>query len=173
MANIHISLFDKAKHDRTGFSCGVDSIDRWFKYSISKKIKNDRVRVWCAVNDDGVLVGFYALSMYSILPENAGNLAIPGERHKIPMIYLSVLAVDKTQQGQGVGGNLLMHAIEKCIEASDDIGIVAIVLDVRKDDDFDKRAKFYNSYGFEILEEGEYRMALSVKDAKANIQTAL
>ncbi|MCA8835424.1 MAG: hypothetical protein K8953_10105, partial [Proteobacteria bacterium] len=76
-------------------------------------------------------------------------------------------------QGQGVGGNLLMHAIEKCIEASDDIGIVAIVLDVRKDDDFDKRAKFYNSYGFEILEEGEYRMALSVKNAKANIQPAL
>ncbi len=173
MANIHISLFDKAKHDRTGFSCGVESIDRWFKQSISKNIKNDRVRVWCGVNDDGVLVGFYALSAYSLLPEHAGNIAIRGEIHEIPMIYLNVIAVDKTQQGQGGGNDLLMHAIEKCIKVSDDIGVAEILLDVEKDDYFDKRVKFYNRYGFEILEEGRYRMALSVKDAKANIQTAL
>ncbi len=173
MTSPDISLFDKAKHDRTGFSCGVESIDRWFKNSISKNIKNDRVRVWCAVNDDGVLVGFYALSAYSILPEHAGNIAIPGERHEVPMIYLSLLGVDKTQQGQGVGGDLLMHAIRKCIKVSNDIGVVAILLDVRKDDDFDNRARFYNRYGFQILKEGRYRMVLSVKDAKANIQTAL
>ncbi len=173
MTKPDISLFDKAKHDRTGFSCGVDSIDRWFKNSISKNIKNDRVRVWCAVNNDGVLVGFYALSAYSLLPEHAGNIAISGEIHEIPMIYLSLLAVDKTQQGQGFGNDLLMHAIEKCIKVSGDIGVAEILLDVEKDDYFDKRVKFYNRYGFEILEEGRYRMALSVKDAKANIQTAL
>ncbi len=173
MANIHISLFDKAKHDRTGFSCGVDSIDRWFKYSISKKIKNDRVRVWCGVNDDGVLVGFYVLSTYSALPEHAGNIAIFGEIHEIPMIYLSVLAVDKTQQGQGFGGDLLMHAIEKCVMVSNHIGVAEILLDVEKDDGFDRRVQFYNSYGFRFIEEENLRMALSVKDAKANIQTAL
>ena len=173
MANIHISLFDKAKHDRTGFSCGVDSIDRWFKQSISKNIKNDRVRVWCGVNDDGVLVGFYVLSTYSILPEHAGNIAIPGERHEVPMIYLSLLGVDKTQQGQRFGGNLLMHAIEKCVMVANHIGVVAIVLDVRNDDDFDNRVRFYNRYGFQIIKEGRYRMALPVKDAKANIQIAL
>ncbi len=173
MTSLDISLFDKAKHDRTEFSCGVGSIDRWFKHSISKNIKNDRVRVWCGVNDDGVLVGFYALSAYSILPEHAGNIAIPGERHEIPMIYLSVLGVDKTQQGQGVGGDLLMHAIRKCIKVSDDIGVVEIVLDVRNDDDFDNRAKFYNRYGFQIIKEGEYRMALSVSAAKEAVQIAL
>ncbi len=173
MTNPDISLFDKAKHDRTGFSCGVDSIDRWFKQSISKNIKNDRVRVWCAVNEDGVLVGFYALSTYSILPEHAGNIAIPGEIHEIPMIYLSVLGVDKTQQGQGFGGNLLMHAIEKCVMVSNYIGVAEIVLDVRKDDDFDNRAKFYNRYGFQIIKEGEYRMALSVSAAKEAVQIAL
>ena len=173
MANIHISLFDKAKHDRTGFSCGVDSIDRWFKYSISKKIKNDRVRVWCGVNDDGVLVGFYALSTYSALPEHAGNIAIADDIHEIPTIYLSLLAVDKTQQGQGGGGDLLMHAIEKCVMVSNHIGVSEIVLDVEKDDGFDRRVQFYNSYGFRFIEEESLRMALSVKDAKANIQTAL
>ncbi len=173
MTSPDISLFDKAKHDRTGFSCGVGSIDRWFKNSISKNIKNDRVRVWCAVNEDGVLVGFYALSAYSVLPEHAGNIAIPGEIHEIPMIYLNVIAVDKTQQGQKVGNDLLMHAIRKCIKVSNDIGVAQILLDVVKDDYFDRRVKFYNRYGFKILEEGEYQMALSVRDAKANIQTAL
>ena len=173
MANIHITLFDKAKHDRAGFSCGVDSIDRWFKYSISKKIKNDRVRVWCGVNDDGVLVGFYALSAYNILPEHAGNIAIADDIHKIPVIYLSVIAVDKTQQGQGGGGDLLMHAIEKCVMVSNHIGVAEIVLDVEKDDGFDRRVQFYNTHGFRFIEEENLRMALSIKDAKANIQIAL
>ncbi len=173
MANIHISPFDKAKHDRTEFSCGIGSIDSWFKHSISQQIKNDRVRVWCGVNNDGVLVGFYALSAYTIDLVNAGHLVRRGDLHELPAIYLNAIAVDKTQQGQGGGNDLLMHAIEKCIKVSDDIGVVAIVLDVRKDDDFDKRARFYNRYGFEFLKEERYQMALSVKDAKtANIRPA-
>ena len=129
--------------------------------------------VWCGVNDDGVLVGFYALSAYTIDLANAGHLVRRGDLHDLPAIYLNVIAVDKTQQGQGGGNDLLMHAIEKCIKISDDIGVTAIVLDVRNDDDFDKRVNFYNRYEFEILEEGEYQMALSVRDAKANIQPAL
>ncbi len=174
MTSLDISLFDKAKHDRTGFSCGIGSIDSWFKQSISQQIKNDRVRVWCGINEDGVLVGFYALSAYTIDLPSAGHLVRRGDLHDLPAIYLNAIAVDKTQQGQGVGNDLLMHVIRKCIKVSGDIGVAAIVLDVRNDDDFDKRARFYNRYGFKILEEGEYRMALSVKDAKAaNIQTAL
>ncbi len=173
MTSPSISLFDKAKHDRTGFSCGIETIDSWFKQSISQQIKNDRVRVWCGINDDGVLVGFYALSAYTIDLADAGHLVRRGDLHDLPAIYLNVIAVDKTQQGQGGGNDLLMHAIRKCIKVSDDIGVVAIILDVRKDDDFDKRVKFYNRYGFGILKKDNYQMALSVKDAKANIQPAL
>ncbi len=178
MTSRDISLFDKAKHDRTGFSCGVDLIDKLFKQSISKKIKNNRMRFWCATDKFGILVGFYALLARSVLPDDAGNMAIQSDIHEIPIVYISLLGVDKKHQNQGIGGDLLMHAIRKCVMVSDNIGVAEIVLDVEQDDGFDRRVQFYNTYGFRFIDEGDFddkenrRMALSINAARIAVQKA-
>jgi len=33
-----IQLFDKALHDRRAFSCGVEAMDRWIRYSVSDQV---------------------------------------------------------------------------------------------------------------------------------------
>lgn len=169
MANLKVALFDKNIHDRKDFSCGVVNVDNWFKHSISKQIKRDRVRVWCGLNDAGVLVGFYALSAYSIPLEEAGSLAYPDDRHEIPAIYLNFMGVDVKHQGKRVGSRLLGDVIKQCSDISDTIGVSAIVLDVNAGDNFASRVDFYERYGFRVFEGWETRMALHIQTARLSL----
>lgn len=165
-----IQQFDKALHDRKAFSCGVTGMDRWFKKSISEQIKHNRLRVWCAVDRHGVVVGFYGLSAHSVEPENAPALQTKGERRPIPAIYLVALATDDRQRGRGLGCALMADAIAKALDVSETIGAAAIILDVLKDDNFDRRMAFYRRIGFEQIDEvnAPARLFLSLKWAAAS-----
>ena len=75
-ANRSIEPFDPERHSREGFSCGVDSLDRYFRL----RANQDRVRRVAAVfvlTDGSAVLGFYTLSSYTIdlgeLPEEAAR----------------------------------------------------------------------------------------------------
>lgn len=166
-----ICLFNKALHNRSAFSCGVQSIDSWLHASISKQIKNDRIKLYCATDESGKLVGFYALNAHCIRPEDAAALAQKGERHEIPVVYLPYIAVDAAHQGQNLGAALMGHAIMKSVEISDKIGAAALVLDVKKDADFEKRLSFYSRFGFQPLNpETPHKVFLSMKLARLSVK---
>lgn len=169
-ARLKIKPFDKALHDRRAFSSGIAPMDRWLRESAADQIKRNRLRLWCATNELGAFVGYYALAMHSVTPSEANNLNTRAERHPIPAIYLSALAVGRDHQGQGIGGALLGNAIIRCVALSDEIGAAAIILDVLEDANFERRKAFYLNLGFaEIDRENPIRLFLSIKDAKAEI----
>lgn len=166
-----ISLFNKALHDRSAFSCGVDGIDRWVKTSISSETKDDRTRLWCASNPEGELVGVYALNPHCVEPAEGGGLAKERERRPIPTLYLSCLAIDQRFQGQGLGEALMGHAIERAVKLSAEIPVAAIILDVHRDEHFERRHAFYARLGFTILyQEKPERMYLPIADARKALE---
>ena len=166
-----IRLLDKALHDRRAFSCGVEVMDRWIKNSVSDQVKSDRLRLWCANDLNGKFVGFYGLTAHSVNPDDAPSLAKRKERRPVPVIYLPALAVDKTCQGQGVGGALLADAIIRSLEISESIGAAALILDVLDDENFDKRKAFYLKLGFAEIGNGDpRRLFLSMKAAMAEFR---
>lgn len=175
-----ISQFDKALHDRSAFSCGVDPIDNWIKNSITEETKSDRVRLWCATDDSGTLVGVYALNPHSVALENAGQLATKGEAKAlesgrslkpIPVLYLTCLAIDEKFQKQSLGQALMGHAIRKAVSLAEDIAVSAIVLDVYNDDNFDRRLAFYQRRGFCSFDEANpARMYLPISVARKTIE---
>ena len=73
-ARYDIRHFDKAPHDRSAFSCGVDQIDTWLKNSISDQIRYNRLVVWCVNDGEGRLCGFYALNTHSVRPDDVPAL---------------------------------------------------------------------------------------------------
>lgn len=169
-ALLKISPFNKALHDRGAFSSGVTPMDRWLRESAADQIKRNRLRLWCASNELGVFVGYYALAMHSVTPSEASNLQIRAERHPIPAIYLSALAVAKNHQSQGIGGALLGNAIIRCVALSDEIGAAAIILDVLEDAHLARQKAFYLNLGFsEIDRRNPNRLFLSIKDAKVEM----
>ena len=168
-----ISLFDKALHDRSAFSCGVRPIDSWVKNSVSDETKADRLRLWCGTDDAGTLFGVYAINPHSVQPKDGGLLARKGEWKPIPVLYLSCLAIDSRFQKKGLGEAMMGHAIEKAVQLSAELPVAAIVLDVYKDETFERRMAFYKRLGFiSFSAEGPSRMYLPMADARKSVDAA-
>ena len=66
------------------------------------------------------VLGFYTLSPASIEYSRTPALAKKGlARYDVPVFRLGRLAVDRTGQGRGLGGALLLRAAARCIRRQD------------------------------------------------------
>ena len=105
---IFIEPLDPVRHDRNSFSCGAGRLDNFLKRTARKQQAGSFSRVWVATDArSSQILGYYALNAHSLegddLPEGVTRDA---PRHgAIPAVYLSMIAVDRRQQGQGIGGN--------------------------------------------------------------------
>ena len=59
------------------------------------------------------------------------------------MFRLGRLAVEKTVQGPGLGGALLLRAADRCIRVAHEVGGVATLIDAKND----RAAQWYAGYG--------------------------
>lgn len=118
-----------AKHHKLeGFSCGINSLDNWLKIKArrNENARASRTYVLCCENDE--VIGYYALAVGSILPNQ-----VPGKLKRnmptpIPVMLLGRLAIDHKYQGRGLGDALLRDAILRIIQASEIAGIKAIIV---------------------------------------------
>jgi GNAT superfamily N-acetyltransferase len=147
-----ISLFDKARHDRRGFSCGFAPIDNFLKSSLSDQIKAGMVAGWMATaGDDPAVLGFYTLGALAVRADVGPNDWQRARVPDVPVIYIRAVAVRKDQQGRGLGTALLIDALTRCATIATQMGAAAIVLDVLEDEQFDRRWRFYADLGFRPL----------------------
>jgi predicted GNAT family N-acyltransferase len=133
-------------HDRSTFSCGVDSLDRYLQTQASQD-QRKRVAATFVLCVEQRVVGYYSLSALSVdvgtWPEAIAR-KLPRYPH-IPTTLLGRLAVDRSLRGEGVGEHLLMDALRRALVASRDVGSVAVVVDA-----IDETAvSFYRRYGFQ------------------------
>jgi GNAT superfamily N-acetyltransferase len=173
---IDIQPFDPKTHDRTVFSCGSNRIDNYLKRTAKKHQKDDFARIFVAVlPGTGTVLGYYAINAHAIevgdlTPEWEGRAPRHGQ---IPAAYLSIIGVDQSMQGQGLGQVLMVDALKRMIALSDDIGLAVVVLDVLEegtDKDIQRRAAFYTRIGFKALPSRPYRMIFSIKHIRAALQ---
>jgi GNAT superfamily N-acetyltransferase len=145
--NLSIDSLNSKKHDRSSFTCGVDSLDDYIKTRASQELKK-RVSTPYVLTDspNREVLGYYCLSSYSIAStELDESTAKKLPRYPLlPAIMLGRLAVDSGQQGKGYGGYLLLDAMKRCLELSDLLAAVAIVVDAIDQG----AASFYKDYGF-------------------------
>lgn len=160
-----IEPFDPDKHDRTTFSCGVEQVDNFFKKTGNKLAKAGNARVYVMNGPDGAVIGFYALNAHAIdyqdLPKRyARSRPAHGS---IPAAFLSMIGVDQRYAGQGYGGDLLVDALLRVMQAAEYVGIAVVILDVLDDGNpelVERRAKLYAGYGFQPLPSNPLRMFL-------------
>lgn len=149
-------------HDRTGFQCGIEALDRYLKKQAKQDIKRRISRVFVASKPDNpkTVIGYYTLSTLSIelnqLPE---KLARKLPRHPVPAALIGRLAVSNAAQGQGVGKMLLADAIKRTLAVSDQIAIYAMVVDAINDN----ARGFYEQFGFTRLSDDSPRLFVPLK----------
>ena len=77
----------------------------------------------------------------------------------IPAIKLGRLAVDSNHQKQGHGELLMVDAIHKAINVSNNLGIVGLFVDAKHQ----KAKDFYQQYGFISMPDQLDNLLLSIK----------
>jgi GNAT superfamily N-acetyltransferase len=135
------------QHDRSGFSCGVEPLDRYLRHQAGQDARK-RVAapfVLCEGKSSNVL-GYYTLSALSIdVGEWPDDMARKLPRYPlVPATLLGRLAVDARLQGKGAGEYLLMDALRRALEASRDVASVALVVNAKDA----RTVSFYERYGF-------------------------
>jgi ribosomal protein S18 acetylase RimI-like enzyme len=149
-------------HDRTGFQCGVEALDRYFKKQAKQDIKRRISRVFVATEPDDpkAVIGYYTLSTLSIeLNQLPAKLARKLPKHPVPAALIGRLAVSNAAQGQGVGKMLLADAIKRTMAVSDQIAIYAMVVDATNEN----AIGFYEQFGFQRLSDDSLRLFLPLK----------
>jgi len=139
-----IELLNK-KHKRNKFEClEYPALARYIKRFVSQDIKRDLTSCYVLPDDNDNVIGYYTLSNESvdksIVPEWADSLPYP----RIPVTLLGRMAMDDNYAGQGLGEQLLRHALLTALELSTSIGSVGVITDPKDK----KSAEFYEHFGF-------------------------
>jgi GNAT superfamily N-acetyltransferase len=167
-----IADFDPALHDRTSFCSGVSSIDNFLKLTAKKQQNADMVRVRVMMDETSARVlGYYVLNAHSIdageLPDEIGRKA-PQHRH-VPATYVSMIGVDLSMQGKGLGFILLANALRQILKAAELVATAVVILDILDDGDqaaIGKRLRYYKRFGFLELPVKKGRMFLPMALAR-------
>lgn len=118
-------------HQLDGFTSGAVELDEWLvKYGWANHATgNARVFVACR----GVrVVGYYTLSTAGAVKANApADLLRGGAPSEVPCLLLGRLAVEVTEQGQNLGKSMLIDALRRTAQISNEVGVRALLIHAR------------------------------------------
>jgi GNAT superfamily N-acetyltransferase len=132
-------------HDRKSFTCGVSSLDEYFRTQATQDIKRYVANCFVLVETaTGTVAGYDTLSSASIpltdLPE---GLAKKLPRYPVvPAVRMGRLAISRDFRRRGLGAALLADAATKALR--DSAAAFALLVDAKDD----QSARFYEHEGF-------------------------
>lgn len=156
------------RHHREAFDCGDAALNEFLRRYARQTHEQGGAKTFLAVCDDDPtqVLGFYSLSPASVEFARTPDVLKRGlARHDVPVFRLGRLAVDRTMQRKGLGGQLLLAAGKRCLSAAQEVGGVALLIDAKNE----AVAAWYASYGALPLLD----MPLSLLLPLATIQKAL
>jgi predicted N-acetyltransferase YhbS len=150
--------------DPSSFDSGEPSLDEYLrKRALGNHVQGaSRCFVTCR---DGRVVGYYALASASVQHGDVTGKVRRNMPDPVPVILLSRLAVDRKEQGSGLGKNLLRDAILRSVEASEIIGVRALLVHALND----TARAFYAHFDFEPSPTDPLHLLLLIKDARSAV----
>ena len=148
-----------SQHDRKGFDCGNDDLNRWFS-QVARQHKDRGVSsTFVAVldNTSAEVFGYYAITVAELM-----NVDLPVQYRKrlpekVPVFRLGRLAVSVRHKGQRIGESLLFDAIDRIARISQEVGGVGIVVNAKP-----PAIDFYKQYGFEQMSDHPLNLFLPI-----------
>jgi GNAT superfamily N-acetyltransferase len=135
-------------HNRDGFSCGVDSLDRYLRTQASQDVRRKANGVFILVEPEkpDVVLGYYTLCA-TALPQ--GDVPMAARKHlpRYPLVSATLvgrLAVSEDRQGERLGAMLLADSVQRAYRSADTVGSSMLVVDAINE----RAAAFYEGNGF-------------------------
>ncbi len=153
-----------ADDDTSSFDSGEPPLDDYLRQrALANHVQGaSRCFVTCRA---GRVVGYYALASASVQHRDVTGKVRRNMPDPVPVILLSRLAVDRGEQGCGLGKHLLRDAILRSVAASEIIGVRALLVHALND----TACAFYAQFDFEPSPTDPLHVLLLLKDARAAI----
>jgi len=155
-------------HDLEMFESDRPELDRWLKQEARRADETGtaRVTVWTDA-ESGVVVGYFAIAPTNVAADGLSRKARAGFSGPIPGYLIAKLALGRHLIGSGLGGQLLLDALETVAAAANLAGGRLVVVDA-----IDERAHgFYSHFGFTAIE-GSMRLFARIDAVSASIARA-
>jgi GNAT superfamily N-acetyltransferase len=147
------------QHSVDRFECGRAQLDRWLRAYAGQGQRRDTARTFvvCRRGEPDV-VGYYTLVASQVEQSEATGEVQSGtsKRFPIPVCLIARLAVDRSEQGAGLGRSLLLDALQRTEHASRSIAMRAVLVHALDQE----AAAFYTRFGFKPA--GEEPLTLMV-----------
>ncbi len=155
-------------HDVDSFDCGDHaSLSNWLKRFAWMNQQNETSRTY-VVHRAGRVVAYYSIATGSAGREDAPPRVAKGlANHPVPVIVLTRLAVDKTEQGSGLGRAMLKDALVRIAAAADIVGARAVLVHAIDA----QAAAFYRRFDFVPCPENDLHLMLLMKDLRIGLRT--
>ena len=152
-----------AAHDVESFTCGKAPLDRFLKRFALANQKAESARTYVVCRGSTV-IAYYSLAAGAVEHADAPRRVGKGlARHPVPVMLLARLAVDRTEQGRGLGRALVKDALLRTAAAADIAGIRALLVHAKDDE---ARA-WYEALEFEPSPTDPRHLFLLMKNLRA------
>jgi GNAT superfamily N-acetyltransferase len=158
-------------HDRKSFDCSSHELNEYFNRYARQNHESGGAKTFVAVRPAAParVLGFYAISPGAIeFARVPARLTRKLGRYDVPVFRLGRLAIDRSVQGQGLGGDLLMAAGERALAVAAEVGGVALAIDAKDE----KAAKWYARFGALALLDDPLKLVLPLTTIADAIATA-
>ena len=153
-----------ASHEVDAFDCGKEPLDRFLQRHALVNLKAGSAQTYVVCRGEQRVVGYYSLAVGAVEHADAPSRVGKGlPRHPIPVMLLARLAVDRSEQGNGLGKALLKDSLLRTAQAADIAGIRALLVHAKDDE---ARA-WYEQFDFDPSPTDPYHLFLLMKDLRA------
>jgi GNAT superfamily N-acetyltransferase len=146
-------------HDRKSFDCGSPQLNEYLDRYARQNHESGGAKTFVAVSPavPARVIGFYSISPGSIeFARVPAKLTRKLARYEVPVFRLARLAIDRSVQGQGLGGDLMLAAGERALAVSAQVGGVALAIDAKDE----TAAKWYERFGALALLDDPLKLVL-------------
>jgi len=146
-----VEELDPKRHDRAGFECGVEPLNRYLK-TLAVQHRAKGIATSFVLVDSAQptrILGYYSLSAATLAFERLADSNRKGlPAYPIPAVRIGRLASSISARGTGIGELLLQNAVKRVLQARGTLGVCAIVVEAK-----DGSAEaFYRRYGFRLCD---------------------
>jgi GNAT superfamily N-acetyltransferase len=155
-------------HDLAAFDSGNEDLDSWLSRHALAAQQMDSARTFVLTRSSRVC-GYFSLTMGSVLRSDAPAKLVRGlPAYPVGMVLLARLAVDRRDQGKGLGAHLLAEALRKAVTAGEAAAARLVVVDAIDED----AVASYERYGFVAAPEHDRRLYRRMKDLRSSLGNA-
>ncbi|MGH6902524.1 MAG: GNAT family N-acetyltransferase [Geminicoccaceae bacterium] len=134
------------QHARREFDCGNAALNDYLARYARQNHKTGVSKTFVAVAEDQPkhILGYYSLSAGELEFDRVPrDLTERLPRYPLPVVRLARLAVARSLQGLGLGGQLLLSAGERALAVTEQTGVVALAIDAKDA----SAARWYRRFG--------------------------